>query len=48
MLDKKYDHKSVEEGKYEGWLKYFEEREDELDSLFVTDRGNPATGENLY
>ena len=28
--------------------KYFEEREDELDSLFVTDRGNPATGENLY
>ena len=27
MLDKKYDHKSVEEGKYETWLKYFEERE---------------------
>ncbi len=27
MLDKKYNHKSVEEGKYERWLKYFEERE---------------------
>ena len=30
MLDKKYDHKSVEEGKYENWLEhgYFEERPD--------------------
>ena len=29
MLDKKYDHKSVEECKYENWLKkgYFEERD---------------------
>ncbi len=29
MLDKKYDHKSVEEGKYENWLQnnYFEERD---------------------
>ena len=27
MLDKKYDHKTVEEGKYETWLKYFEERD---------------------
>ena len=30
MLDKKYDHKTVEEGKYDSWLKnnYFEERPD--------------------
>ena len=30
MLDKKYDHKTVEEGKYENWLEhgYFEERTD--------------------
>lgn len=27
MLDKKYNHLIVEEGKYETWLKYFEERE---------------------
>ena len=27
MLDKKYNHLVVEEGKYETWLKYFEERE---------------------
>ena len=29
MLEKKYDHKMVEEGKYKSWLDsgYFEERE---------------------